>query len=131
MPPEYSVAPLKIPTCTWYHPPFLPPYSKQPCPLSDNVKEILIGIASSEGYVLALSSDTETIYSATTQKILDRYGKTFDWSVKSRMMGHKPIEAAGILVEALGIPLTAHEFNTELYSVVEKLFPEAKLMPGK
>ncbi len=47
------------------------------------------------------------------------------------MMGHKPIEAATILVESLGIPLTAEEFNTELYSVVEKLFADAKLMPGK
>ncbi len=47
------------------------------------------------------------------------------------MMGRKPIEAAGVLVKGLGIPLSAEEFNTELYSIAEKLFPEAKLMSGE
>ena len=46
------------------------------------------------------------------------------------MMGRKPIEAARVLVEALKLPLSAEEFSTELYSSLDEVFPEAKLMEG-
>lgn len=31
--------------------------------------------------------DTELIYSRVTQEIVARYGKTYEWSLKSRMIG--------------------------------------------
>lgn len=36
-----------------------------------------------------LNIDTETIYTEATSKIVRRFGKTFEWSVKSKMMGQR------------------------------------------
>ena len=47
------------------------------------------------------------------------------------MMGRKPLEAAKVLVDALQLPMTPEEFNTELYSTLSTEFPNAKLMPGR
>ena len=33
--------------------------------------------------------DTEAVYTKVTSDILARYGKTFEWSVKMKMMGTK------------------------------------------
>ena len=56
---------------------------------------------------------------------------TFEWSLKTKMMGRKPIEGATILVEALGIPLTPEEFHKELYGKLMDMFPDAELLPGE
>ena len=61
---------------------------------------------------------------------MDRYGKTFDWSIKSRMMGRRPLEATQVLIDALSLPITAEEFNKELYEKLYKMFPQSELMPG-
>lgn len=79
----------------------------------------------------ALPADTECLYTEATQAILQRYGKNFDWEVKTRLMGRSPIEAARILVEATGIPLSPEEFHHELYGSLGEIFPNAKLMPGE
>lgn len=42
--------------------------------------------------------DTEPVYTVATQEILAKYNKTFEWSLKSKMMGQKAIDAAKILV---------------------------------
>lgn len=76
------------------------------------------------------SADTEKLYTACTQDILNRYGKTFDWSVKSQMMGRRRLEATQVLIDALSLPLTAEEFNIELYGKLHDVFPDAELMPG-
>ena len=74
--------------------------------------------------------DTEVLYTKGTQQILDRFGKTFEWSLKTKMMGRKPIDGATVLVEALQLPMTPEEFHTELYGNLMDLFPDAELMPG-
>ena len=51
--------------------------------------------------------DTERLYTEATRDIARRYGKTFDWSLKSRMMGRHELEAAQLLVETLELPITA------------------------
>jgi len=66
-----------------------------------------------------------------TQEILDRYGLTFEWSLKAKMMGRKPLEGAKILVDTLDLPLTPEEFHHELYGKLMDMFPEASLLPGK
>lgn len=70
------------------------------------------------------------MYTEVTQSILDRYGKVFEWSVKTKAMGRPPLEAAKVVIETLELPLTPEEFHTELYSKLNGMFPEAKLMPG-
>lgn len=43
--------------------------------------------------------DTEEIYTRITQELVSPYGKTFTWSVKSKMMGRTAPEAAQILID--------------------------------
>jgi hypothetical protein len=33
--------------------------------------------------------DTERVYTVVTQRIVERYGKNFEWSLKSQMMGRR------------------------------------------
>lgn len=46
------------------------------------------------------------------------------------MMGRRPLEATQVLIDALQLPLTAEEFNKELYEKLYDMFPHAELMPG-
>lgn len=64
--------------------------------------------------------------------ILARFNKTFDWSLKAKMMGRKAIEAARIFVEESGIgdSLSAEEFLVEREAMLQDLFPTSELMPG-
>ncbi len=51
--------------------------------------------------------DTEKLYTEATQKVVGEFGKTFDWSLKSQMMGRHELEAAALLVETLELPISA------------------------
>lgn len=70
------------------------------------------------------------LYTKVTQQILDRYGKTFEWPLKTKMMGRKPLDGATILVKELQLPMTPEEFHKELYGNLMSMFPDAELMPG-
>ena len=74
--------------------------------------------------------DTEPFYTQVTQAIVGRYGHTFDWSVKSRMIGKKAIDSARILVEALNLPIEPEEYLRERELMLSELFPTAQAMPG-
>ncbi|TQD91574.1 hypothetical protein C1H46_022833 [Malus baccata] len=84
------------------------------------------------GYDFSADSDTEKFYTEVQEKILARYNKTFDWSLKAKMMGKKAIEAAQVFVEESGISdtLTAEGFLVEREAVLQSLFPTSELMPG-
>ncbi|KAE9464260.1 hypothetical protein C3L33_03835, partial [Rhododendron williamsianum] len=57
---------------------------------------------------------TEKFYTEVQEIILARYNKTFDWSLKAKMMGKKAIESARIFIEETGIDsLTPEEFLVE------------------
>ncbi|HZR80011.1 MAG TPA: HAD-IA family hydrolase [Candidatus Binatia bacterium] len=74
--------------------------------------------------------DTERFYTEVTQDIVGRFGKTFDWSVKSRMIGRPAIEAARTLVEALALPMTAEDYLAEREEALAAKMPSALPMPG-
>ncbi|XP_010093857.2 (DL)-glycerol-3-phosphatase 2 [Morus notabilis] len=76
--------------------------------------------------------DTEKFYTEVQEIILARFNKTFDWSLKAKMMGKKAIEAARIFVEETGISnsLTAEQFLVEREAMLQSLFPTSELMPG-
>lgn len=74
--------------------------------------------------------DTEPFYTAASQLIAKRYGKVFDWSVKSRMIGQRAADSARVFTEALGLPLTPEEYLQMRQTVLDELFPLAKPMPG-
>jgi pseudouridine-5'-monophosphatase len=76
--------------------------------------------------------DTESAYTVAQQEIVDRWGKTFNWDLKSKMMGKKALEAAQILVDDLGLQgkITAEEFVTEREKKLDVLFANSSLLPG-
>jgi hypothetical protein len=82
--------------------------------------------------VIKCNSDTEGFYTLVQEKILERYGKKFDWSLKAQMMGRKAIESAQIFVENSGLTglLSPEAFLVERESMLQELFPSCTLLPG-
>ncbi|GAB2218273.1 hypothetical protein Droror1_Dr00001493 [Drosera rotundifolia] len=76
--------------------------------------------------------DTEKFYTEVQEIIMARYNKTFDWSLKAKMMGKKAIEAARVFVEETGISdsLSAEDFLVEREAMLQSMFPTTDLMPG-
>jgi len=74
--------------------------------------------------------DTEKLYTEATQSVVGQYGKTFDWSLKSLMMGRHEQEAAELLVKTLELPITAEEYRRRSAPIAERLFTTATELPG-
>ena len=74
--------------------------------------------------------DTERFYTEVTQAIVGRWGKVFDWSLKSNMIGRPARDSARYLVETLALPISADEYLREREAMLETLFPESLPMPG-
>lgn len=74
--------------------------------------------------------DTEIFYTRVTQQIVGRYGKTFDWSIKSHMVGRPALDSARYLVETLALPILPEEYLAERETELVRWMPEAVPMPG-
>ncbi|KAJ4828140.1 glycerol-1-phosphatase HOR2 [Turnera subulata] len=76
--------------------------------------------------------DTETLYNQVQDIVLARYNKTFDWSLKVKLMGRNAAESARIFVQETGISdyLSAEEFRKEREERMKVLLPTCELMPG-
>ena len=74
--------------------------------------------------------DTESIYTEVTQQIVQRYGSSFDWSLKKKIIGRRALESAQIIVETLDLPITAEEYLKERNEILPGRVAECKLMPG-
>ncbi|KAM3335999.1 hypothetical protein ACQJBY_030144 [Aegilops geniculata] len=76
--------------------------------------------------------DTEGFYTEVQEKILARYGKVFDWSLKAKMMGKKATESARIFVDECGLAglLTPEQFLEEREGMLQELFPSCAVLPG-
>jgi pseudouridine-5'-monophosphatase len=74
--------------------------------------------------------DTERLYTASTQQIVSRFGKTFDWSVKADMIGRPALDSARHLVAALDLPITPEAYLAEREVILETMMPTAEAMPG-
>jgi len=74
--------------------------------------------------------DTERLYTEATQRIVGRYGKTFDWSVKANMIGRPAMDSARHLVEALALPISPEAYLREREALFETLMPTAEARPG-
>ncbi|PWQ98001.1 HAD-IA family hydrolase [Leucothrix arctica] len=74
--------------------------------------------------------ETESIYTEVTQMIVGRYGKVFDWSVKSHMIGRDSYDAATYLVKALDLPFTPEHYLEERNDLLNERFAFAQPKPG-
>jgi pseudouridine 5'-phosphatase len=74
--------------------------------------------------------DTEPFYTTAHQAVASRYGKVFDWSVKSRMIGLPARSSAQVMIDALQLPITVSEYLELRRQMLEELFPQAEPMPG-
>ncbi len=74
--------------------------------------------------------DTEQYYTEAAMVIARRYGKSFDWSLKARMIGKRALDSAKIFTEALGLPLSAEEYLKERKGLLDEMFPRAEPLPG-
>lgn len=90
------------------------------------MKEIQAVIFDMDGVLL----DTEPIYTQVTQAVLDEFGKRFEWSLKSKMVGRTNMEAAAILINELELNLTPEAFLEKQDVYFEELFPKCQPMPG-
>ncbi len=74
--------------------------------------------------------DTEKLYTEATQRVVDEFGKRFDWSLKSQMMGRHELSAAQLLVDTLELPISAAEYLQRQRPIAEALFLSAEELPG-
>ena len=74
--------------------------------------------------------DTERIYTEVTQKIVGRFGKVFDWSIKGNMIGRGSRETSEYLVRALELPISAEDYLDERDVLLRQAFPAAEPLRG-
>ncbi|MDT8447934.1 MAG: HAD-IA family hydrolase [bacterium] len=74
--------------------------------------------------------ETEPIYTQVTQQVVAQFGKTFDWSIKRRMIGRGRQESGQILIDALGLPLDTEALYALQKPLMEAAFKLAQPMPG-
>lgn len=73
--------------------------------------------------------DTEPFYTQVTQKIVGEYGKTYDWSLKGKLIGRKALESARILVAELDLPIAPEEYLSRRKVMLAELFKDSPPMP--
>jgi pseudouridine-5'-monophosphatase len=74
--------------------------------------------------------DTEPFYTKAHQIIAARYGKVFDWTIKSKMIGLRAEDSANVLIQSLQLPFTVEEYLEERKHLLVEMFPHADPMPG-
>jgi pseudouridine 5'-phosphatase len=74
--------------------------------------------------------DTEHLYTEVTQAVVARFGKTFDWALKAKTIGRGAREAATLLVDELGLPISPEKFLAERDRDLAVLFPGVAEIPG-
>jgi pseudouridine-5'-monophosphatase len=74
--------------------------------------------------------DTEPLYTRAIAHVAARYGKVYDWSIKGQCIGRGTLEAARVIVDALGLPLSPAELVRERDRTLLPLLAKAVAMPG-
>ncbi|XP_015835839.1 pseudouridine-5'-phosphatase isoform X3 [Tribolium castaneum] len=74
--------------------------------------------------------DTEPLYTKAAQNVVGKYGKTYTYDIKQRVLGFTGADAAKQVIKLLDLPLTWEEY----YNLVKEQYPlvmsDASLMPG-
>ncbi|XP_064085962.1 pseudouridine-5'-phosphatase-like [Macrobrachium nipponense] len=73
--------------------------------------------------------DTEKLYTASTQAVIDPFGKAYTWEIKCPLMGRVGIELAEAIVKSLDLPLSPQEYLSRVEKQYAHFFPQANLLP--
>lgn len=74
--------------------------------------------------------DTEPFYTQAHQVVAARFGKVFDWTVKSKMIGLRAEDSARVMIEALHLPISVPEYLEARKKMLDELFPQSQPLPG-
>ncbi|KAF9431064.1 glutathione synthase [Podila epigama] len=74
--------------------------------------------------------NTESLYTQITSEILGRYGKSYGYELKAKLMGLPESESAKILVRESGADLTPEEYLHERHLLQLERFPHCVPLPG-
>ncbi len=74
--------------------------------------------------------DTERLYSLATQELIDPYGKTFDLTLKRKVMGGDARVGAALVIESLDLPFSVDVFLNKRAVILEKLLANTQEIPG-
>jgi pseudouridine 5'-phosphatase len=74
--------------------------------------------------------DTEPFYTKAHEIVSARYGKVFDWSVKSKMIGLRAEDSAAVLIRSLQLPMSVPEYLEARKHLLAEMFPQSEAMPG-
>lgn len=75
--------------------------------------------------------DTEDIYTACVNIVLDRYGKpNLPWSIKAKLQGRPGPAATKIFHDWAGLPISQDEYVAQNSALQKDLFPNSKPLPG-
>jgi pseudouridine-5'-monophosphatase len=74
--------------------------------------------------------DTEPLYTTATAAVASRFGKTYDWSIKRACIGRGTRDAARIIIDGLGLPLSPDELIRERDRTLVGLLETVAAIPG-
>ena len=74
--------------------------------------------------------DTEAIYTAATNYVLEPFGHKLEWGLKQQMMGRPAIEACRIMVQQLNLPVSAEDILKKRQEYEHRAWPHTTPMPG-
>jgi pseudouridine-5'-monophosphatase len=74
--------------------------------------------------------DTEPFYTTAHEIMAGHYGKVFDWTVKSKMIGLRAEDSAKVLIHSLQLPMSVPEYLEARKHILAELFPKAEPLPG-
>ena len=75
--------------------------------------------------------DTEDLYTAAVNTILNKYGKpNLPWSIKAKLQGRPGPSATKIFHDWAGLPISSDEYVAQNSEIQNQLFPNAKPLPG-
>ena len=74
--------------------------------------------------------DTESFNEKVNKEIAQRYGKTFDTTVKLKIAGRPTFDSAKIVIDSLHLPLSIEEYLNERNQLLYPLYSQVKTLPG-